>query len=171
MAATPTRTGGPRPPASTSRSCERSLRRPRTLFNYLLSLLTGAADARGTVPAVFGALDAGGRGGRGLSLALFTELAARCRYEQGGGFGNAIVGTLIIVAHRRRWSACRSGMLAAIYLAEFGARQPRPPRRCVSRQGADRLSVDSGRRVRLRGDRAGDGRLFGAGRRQSRCRS
>ena len=35
---------------------QHSLRRPRTLFSYLMSMLTGAATIAGTVPFVFGAL-------------------------------------------------------------------------------------------------------------------
>ena len=47
------------------------------------------------------------RGGRRLSLAVFTQLPP-APLEQGGGFGNAIVGTLIIVALAVAGHACRS---------------------------------------------------------------
>ena len=63
------------------------------------------------------------------------------------------------------WSWSRSprsisipiGMLAAAYLAELGPDSQLAARVAVPGQGADRLSVDPGRRVRLRGHRAGHG--------------
>jgi amino acid transporter len=56
------------------------------------------------------------RGGRRLSLALFTQLPP-APLEQGGGFGNAIVGTLIIVT-LAVLTTVPIGLLTAIYLAE-----------------------------------------------------
>src|SRR5580765_924658 len=56
------------------------------------------------------------RGGRRLSLALFTQLPPTA-LEQGGGFGNAIVGTLIIVAIAVLVTV-PLGVLTAIYLAQ-----------------------------------------------------
>lgn len=58
------------------------------------------------------------RGLRGLSLDFFTELPKPVG-EAGGGLGNAILGTLVLVG-----LACAfcvpTGVLAGIYLAEFG---------------------------------------------------
>ena len=57
-------------------------------------------------------------GGSRLSLDLFTELPP-AGFEMGGGFGNAIVGTVVMV----RIAAVISvpiGVLAAVYLAELG---------------------------------------------------
>ena len=56
------------------------------------------------------------RGGQKLSLAVFTQLPP-APLEQGGGFGNAIVGTLIIVALAVAASVPVS-LLTAIYLAQ-----------------------------------------------------
>lgn len=76
---------------------ELSLYRPRTLFSILLSILVGGMTVMALVPlfAVLWMLI--WRGGQKLSLALFTQLPP-APLEQGGGFGNAIVGTLVIVA-------------------------------------------------------------------------
>jgi phosphate transport system permease protein len=57
------------------------------------------------------------QGGSRLSLDLFTELPP-AGLEQGGGFSNAIVGTLVMVAIAAVISI-PVGMLAATYLAEL----------------------------------------------------
>jgi len=57
------------------------------------------------------------QGGSRLSLDLFTELPP-AGFEQGGGFGNAIVGTLVMVAIAAVISI-PIGILAATYLAEL----------------------------------------------------
>jgi phosphate transport system permease protein len=56
------------------------------------------------------------RGGRKLSLALFTQLPP-APLEQGGGFGNAIVGTLIIVVLAALISV-PLGILSALFMAQ-----------------------------------------------------
>src|ERR1700704_6257985 len=76
---------------------ERSLRRPRTLLDFLLTALVSAMTLASLVPLLSVVLMLLWRGGRRLSLAVFTELPP-VPLDQGGGFGNAIVGTLIIVA-------------------------------------------------------------------------
>src|ERR1700756_4031289 len=58
------------------------------------------------------------QGGSRLSLDLFTELPP-AGFELGGGFGNAIVGTLVMVAIAAVISI-PTGILAAIYLADLG---------------------------------------------------
>ncbi len=70
--------------------------RPRTLFSAVLSLVVTGMTLLALVPlfAVLWMLI--WRGGRKLSVALFTELPP-APLEQGGGFGNAIVGTLVMV--------------------------------------------------------------------------
>jgi phosphate transport system permease protein len=57
------------------------------------------------------------RGGSRLSLDLFTELPP-AGFELGGGFGNAIVGTLVMVAIAALVSI-PTGVFAAIFLAEL----------------------------------------------------
>ena len=56
------------------------------------------------------------RGGRKLSVAVFTQLPP-APLEQGGGFGNAILGTLVIVALAVLISV-PVGLLTAIYVAQ-----------------------------------------------------
>ena len=57
-------------------------------------------------------------GGARLSTELFTELPP-AGFEMGGGFGNAIVGTLLMVGIAALISI-PLGILAAVYLAEIG---------------------------------------------------
>ena len=99
-------------------SLELSLRRPRTLFSYLMSLLTGAMTIAALFPlfSVLYLLIA--RGTAGLNLATLRELPPAAM-TAGGGFGNAIVGTFVIVAIATLLSV-PFGILAAIYITEFG---------------------------------------------------
>src|SRR6516164_3473529 len=76
---------------------ERSLRRPRTLIDFLLSGLVTTMTLLSLIPLFSVVLMLLWRGGQKLSLAVFRELPP-APLEQGGGFGNAVVGTLIIVA-------------------------------------------------------------------------
>jgi len=62
------------------------------------------------------------QGGSRLSLDLFTELPP-AGFELGGGFGNAIVGTLLMVAIAAVISI-PIGILAATYLAELSPDNP-----------------------------------------------
>jgi len=58
------------------------------------------------------------RGGARLNLELFTDLPP-AGFELGGGIGNAIVGTLVMVGLATLISV-PSGILAGVYLAELG---------------------------------------------------
>ncbi len=75
---------------------ELSLYRPRTVFSILLSWIVGAMTLIALVPlfAVLWMLI--WRGGQKLGVALFTKFRP-APLQQGGGFGNAIVGTMIMV--------------------------------------------------------------------------
>jgi phosphate transport system permease protein len=97
---------------------ERSLQRPRTLFDFLLNALVSIMTLVSLVPLFSVLLMLFWRGGQRLSLALFTQLPP-APLEMGGGFGNAIAGTLIIVALAVAASV-PIGLLTAIYLAESG---------------------------------------------------
>jgi phosphate transport system permease protein len=97
---------------------QRSLRRPRTLFSFILSSLTGLLALLAMVPLFSVLLMLIWRGGERLSVALFTELPPAAGMP-GGGIGNAILGTLLVVGIAALISV-PVGVLAAIYLAEFG---------------------------------------------------
>jgi phosphate transport system permease protein len=95
---------------------ERSLRRPRTLLSFLLSATIAAMTMASLIPLFSVVLILLWRGGRRLTLSVFTELPPTA-LEQGGGFGNAIVGTLIIVA-LAVLMIVPVGLLTGIYLAQ-----------------------------------------------------
>ncbi|MCM2374233.1 phosphate ABC transporter permease PstA [Aporhodopirellula aestuarii] len=97
---------------------ERSLRHPRTLVSSLLSLLTGFVTVVACVPLFSVLFMLIYRGGKRLSLSLFTQTPPSA-FESGGGFGNAIVGTLTMVGIAALISV-PFGVLAAVFLAEFG---------------------------------------------------
>jgi phosphate transport system permease protein len=75
---------------------ETSLYRPRTFLSILLSWIVALMTFMALVPlfAVLWKLIL--RGGKRLSLTLFAQLPP-APLEHGGGFGNAIVGTVIMV--------------------------------------------------------------------------
>jgi phosphate transport system permease protein len=95
---------------------ERSLRRPRTLADFLLSALMSVMTILALIPLFSVVLMLVWRGGRRLSGAVFTQLPP-APLEQGGGFGNAIAGTLIIVALAVLVTV-PIGLLTALYLAQ-----------------------------------------------------
>jgi len=97
---------------------QRSLRQPRTLMNALLSGLTTVLTLTALFPLFSVLYLLVQRGGTQLSLALFTELPPAAMMT-GGGFGNAIVGTVVIVGIATAISV-PFGIMAAVYLAEFG---------------------------------------------------
>ena len=97
---------------------ERSLGDRRTLLSTLLSLGTGVATVIACVPLFSVLFMLLWRGGGKLSWQLFTELPPTA-FEDGGGFGNAIVGTLVMIGIAAVVSV-PFGILAAVFLAEFG---------------------------------------------------
>ena len=107
----------PLPPIDLPR-LERSLRHPRSLLSALLSLMTGLATLVACIPLFSVLLMLLYRGGRSLSLASFTELPPAA-LQAGGGFGNAIVGTALMVAIAAVLSV-PMGILAAVFLALLG---------------------------------------------------
>lgn len=94
---------------------EKSLRRPRTFFNLLANTIAFAMTALALIPLFSVLFMLLRRGGKRLSLALFTELPP-VPLEEGGGFGNAIVGTLTMVGLAAALTI-PFGILTAIYLA------------------------------------------------------
>jgi len=95
---------------------ERSLRRPRTLADFALNSFTTLLTLVALVPLFSVVLMLLWRGGRRLGTAVFTSLPP-APLEQGGGFGNAIVGTLVIVGMATLFSV-PFGLLTAVYLAQ-----------------------------------------------------
>ena len=99
-------------------SLEFSLRQPRSFFSYAMSALTGLAAAVALLPLFSVLYMLAVRGGRNLSFSVLRELPPAAM-TQGGGFGNAVVGTVLIVGIAAAISV-PMGILAAIYTAEFG---------------------------------------------------
>jgi phosphate transport system permease protein len=95
---------------------ERSLRRPRTLMDFSLNAVVTGMTLFALVPLFSVVIMLLWRGGRKLSLAVFTQLPP-APLEQGGGFGNAIIGTLIIVLLAVALSV-PIGLMTAIYIAQ-----------------------------------------------------
>jgi phosphate transport system permease protein len=95
---------------------ELSLYRPRTLLSVLLSGLVTCMTFLALIPlfAVLWMLI--WRGGQKLSTSLLTQLPP-APLEQGGGFGNAIVGTLIMVGLAALITV-PLGVLTGLFLAE-----------------------------------------------------
>jgi phosphate transport system permease protein len=95
---------------------ERSLRRPRTFMDFALSMIVGGMTLVALVPLFSVLWMLFWRGGQKLSLELFTQLPP-APLESGGGFGNAIVGTLLMVGVALAISV-PLGLFTAIYLAQ-----------------------------------------------------
>jgi len=106
------------PEAVDLRDLERSLRQPRSLFSYAMSLLTGLMTVAALFPLFSVLYLLIVRGGRQLSLAVLTELPPAALMP-GGGFGNAIVGTVVMIAVATGLSV-PIGIMAAVFVAEFG---------------------------------------------------
>jgi phosphate transport system permease protein len=101
------------------RMLERSLRRPRSLFSFAMSLLTTLATLAALLPLFSVLYMLVEKGAASLSFVTLTDLPPAAMME-GGGFGNAIVGTLVIVAIATIISV-PFGILAAIYITEFAS--------------------------------------------------
>jgi phosphate transport system permease protein len=95
---------------------ERSLQRPRTAMNFALNVIVAGMTVLALIPLFSVLWMLLWRGGQKLSLALFTQLPP-APLEPGGGFGNAIVGTLVMVGLAVLMSV-PVGLLTAIYLAQ-----------------------------------------------------
>jgi phosphate transport system permease protein len=95
---------------------EKSLRRPRTLLDVLLSALVTVMTGLALIPLFSVVWMLLIRGGSKLSLAALTQ-SPPGPLEPGGGFGNAIIGTLIMVGLAMLISV-PAGILTAVFLAE-----------------------------------------------------
>jgi phosphate transport system permease protein len=97
---------------------EKSLRRPRSAFNFFMSGLTTIMTLMALAPLFSVVLMLLIRGGKRLCISVFTELPPAA-FEDGGGFGNAILGTLLMVGLAALISV-PFGVLGAVFLAEIG---------------------------------------------------
>jgi len=95
---------------------ERSLRRPRTLFSFCSSVLCTILALLAAVPLFSVLLMLIWRGAARLGPTLFTQLPPAAGMP-GGGIGNAIVGTMLVVALGSGLSI-PIGILVGLYLAE-----------------------------------------------------
>jgi len=91
---------------------------PRSLVNNLLSILAWCMAILACVPLFSVLIMLIIRGSQRLSWSIFTELPPTA-FEMGGGFGNAIVGTLVMVGIAMLLSV-PLGILSAVFLAELG---------------------------------------------------
>jgi len=95
---------------------EKSLRRPRTLMNALLSGLVALMTAVALAPLLSVVIMLVWRGGKKLSLSVLTHLPP-APLEAGGGFGNAILGTAVMVG-LATLAVVPFGVLIGVFLAE-----------------------------------------------------
>ncbi|MCG8587575.1 MAG: phosphate ABC transporter permease PstA [Pirellulales bacterium] len=97
---------------------ERSLRKPRTFISVFLSGFTSLVTIAAMFPLFSVLYMLIVRGGQRLSREALTSLPP-AGLDGGGGFGNAIIGTLVMVGIAAAISV-PFGILAAIFLAELG---------------------------------------------------
>lgn len=114
---------------------QKSLRRPRTLLSFLCTTCTAALTLAALAPLFSVIYMLVVKGLHRLSWQSLTSLPP-IALEEGGGFGNAIVGTLIMVGLAGAISI-PFGVLAAVFLAETG---PETRLAQVVRFGAKMLS-------------------------------
>lgn len=95
---------------------DHSLRQPRTFFNALLSCFVGGVTVLALVPLLSVLWMLLSRGARRLSLDVFTQTPPTA-LEDGGGFGNAIAGTLVMVGGAMLVTV-PAGILSAVFLSQ-----------------------------------------------------
>lgn len=95
-----------------------SLKNSRTLLDRALTFLALGLSAMALLPLFSVLYMLLARGGVLLSPTLFTELTPGAGME-GGGIGNAVLGTVVVVCLASAMSL-PIGLLAAVYLAEYG---------------------------------------------------
>ena len=97
---------------------EKSLRHVRTLNSAVMSIVIGGMSVLAMVPLASVLWMLLKEGSARLGLSLFTELPPAAGMA-GGGIGNALLGTIEVVALATLISV-PFGILAAVFLAEFG---------------------------------------------------
>ncbi|MBW4509840.1 MAG: phosphate ABC transporter permease PstA [Scytonematopsis contorta HA4267-MV1] len=101
-------------------SLTRSSASPRTLFNNGMNAVAFTCGLLALLPLLFVLSYVIIQGFSSLSPSIFTELPPTPFQRVGGGFGNAILGTLLMVGIGAAISI-PFGVLAAIYLTEFSS--------------------------------------------------
>jgi len=104
-------------PAAALPSLQRRLE-GRALRSLVLTILAWLAALLASVPLISVLYMLITRGGARLNLEVFTELPPT-GFEMGGGFGNAMAGTFVMVGIAAAL-AVPVGILAAVFLAELG---------------------------------------------------
>lgn len=102
-------------------SLKRNPTSPRTLFGLIMSGIAGSFTLIAIIPLFIILSYLITKGINSLSPAVFTELPPPPLVD-GGGFGNAIIGTIIMVGIGGLMSV-PLGVMAAIYLSEFNEGQ------------------------------------------------
>ncbi len=105
------------PELATAPNMKRSAMSPRTLFSSVMTAITFACAILALIPLVAVLSYVLINGASRLSLDIFTQLPPAPGLS-GGGFGNALVGTLLTVGIASVLSI-PFGVLAAIFLSEF----------------------------------------------------
>jgi len=103
--------------APSSSTLHHSLAEPREIKNRLLTIGAWIISLAASIPLFSVLFMLISTGGQRLGLELFTELPP-AGFEMGGGFGNAILGTVVMVVLASIISI-PVGIFAAIYLAEL----------------------------------------------------
>ncbi|MEH1821646.1 MAG: phosphate ABC transporter permease PstA [Nostoc sp.] len=101
------------------RSLTRSAMSQRTLFNTVMTVIAFTCGALALVPLLAVLSYVIIKGFSSLNLAVFVELPPKA-LQKGGGFGNAILGTLVMVGIAALISI-PFGVLGAIYITEFSS--------------------------------------------------
>ncbi len=107
-------------PGYPSGSLTRSPSSPRDLFNRAMTVVAFICGVLVLLPLLAVLVYVIIRGVGSLSLQALVELPPNAIVDSGGGFGNAIVGTIMMVAIAS-FISIPFGVLAAIYLTEFGS--------------------------------------------------
>jgi len=101
------------------RSLTRSSMSPRTLFNTVMTVIAFTCGVLALVPLIAVLSYVIIQGFSSLSPSVFFELPPKA-LQKGGGFGNAILGTLLMVGIGAVISI-PLGVLGAIYITEFSS--------------------------------------------------
>jgi phosphate transport system permease protein len=101
-------------------SLTRSPSSSRTMFNTVMTVVAFTCGALALLPLLLVLTYVIIKGFGSLNFSIFTELPPTAIAKAGGGFGNAILGTILMVGIAALISI-PFGVMAAIYLTEFSS--------------------------------------------------